>query len=153
MTKNYLNGLLSWLISTAPLAPSTYLATPLASLTSLTTPLLFLTPALAFLASAASWASPILEPNISVMINGKNYVCSGSGSGSSSSGCEQKVKGIRTILTACGKSYSGGYCVGEHWPKFKSQNPDCLYDGLETCLEFCGKSYSPAYCLSQYCST
>jgi len=81
--------------------------------------------------------------NVSVTIDGKTYTCSGSGAPSD---CSGKAQGLAKTLEACMKSFTGGYCANEYWPKYKSANPNCISDGVPACLDACTKSYTGGYC-------
>ena len=79
-----------------------------------------------------------------IRANAETYVtCEGSPSGHR---CQQESEGFKQTLSACYKSYSGGYCAENYWPKFKSANPNCISSGIAACIEYCEKSYSGGYC-------
>ncbi|MBK9293354.1 MAG: hypothetical protein IPM57_02760 [Oligoflexia bacterium] len=94
--------------------------------------------------SLQSGETAIIKSNTETRVS-----CSGGSGGSNQSGtgdCYINAEGFKAIMASCFKTYSGGTCVIQHWPKFKEVNPKCIYAGMATCLEYCQKTYSGGTC-------
>ena len=103
---------------------------------------LFIAYCLSFV-TCASFAAP----QISVVVDGQTYFCSGGGP--SSSDCGGKALGFQKVLDACMMNLSGASCMNQYWPKFKQNNPNCIADGQPACLAACMKNLSGAYCANE----
>lgn len=68
------------------------------------------------------------------------------GGGSMGTSCDSAAAGFRKTLEYCYKNQSGLYCAQKYWPKFKKDNPSCIYSGMDACLEYCYKNQSGQYC-------
>ena len=72
--------------------------------------------------------------------------------GSSTGNCEAVAAGFRKQMEYCYKTYSGGDCAKQLWPKFKDSARECAAAGLDTCLEYCYKTYSGGDCSLRVCN-
>jgi hypothetical protein len=91
----------------------------------------------------------VFAQDISVVIDGKSYVCSGGGS--SVSNCQSNAEGFGVSLEYCAKQFYGGDCAKKLWPDFKKNNSSCAYSGLKYCLEYCEKQFYAGDCATKIC--
>lgn len=94
-------------------------------------------------------ASTALAQDISVVIDGKTYACSGGGS--TSGDCQSNAEGFGVSLEYCEKQYYAGDCAKKLWPDFKKNNPSCAYSGLKYCLKYCEKQFYAGDCATKIC--
>lgn len=90
--------------------------------------------------------SATIQANVTTQVT-----CGGGSSGGGGNSCETAAKGFEKLLEYCSKSYSSGDCVTTHWPRYKANNPNCIYAGLDACLTYCSRSFSSGDCANSIC--
>ncbi len=92
----------------------------------------------------------VFAQDISVVVDGKTYVCAGGGS--SGSNCQSNAEGFAVSLEYCEKQFYAGDCAKKLWPEFKKNNPSCAYSGLKYCLQYCEKQFYAGDCALKVCN-
>lgn len=82
--------------------------------------------------------------DFSVVVDGKTFFCSESGEGSPN--CSGKIKGFQNLLDSCLKTFTVAHCYSKTWPKFKAENPSCIYEAIPQCMAVCEQTFTSTHC-------
>ncbi len=97
--------------------------------------LLFSTVALAAQVNLNDGDSITLEANTQTTVTCGNSV-----------NCNQQLSAFQALLKSCEESNTGGNCIKQMWPSFKSKNPTCVAMATQTCLDACQENNTGGQC-------
>lgn len=111
---------------------------------------------LIFTFSTAFSATILIEPGETISIYPDQETTVSCGDGGPGTNCKRAVDILSSGLVNCLKSYNGSYertsqCIPSIWKDFKTQKPNCIFEGRQACTRICVKYYNGSYERTSQC--